>query len=89
MKQHLLEEMKYWRQSCDTSVKEISHGLTSLRDARDNVKREMHMARAQIEERMREVELMAEARLFDIVTTEEMALQTITNTLRKKQKQYV
>lgn len=86
LKVGLLEETKYWKHSCEMCIKEITCGVTSLREAQDRTKRQIHLARAQLEERIKELELLAEKRLSTIVTHEIDSLQSMCRIIEQKRK---
>jgi len=89
MKYALLREITHWQASCDTCIKHVATGVTSLREARARVKREIHCARAQLEENVRQMELETENRLQALVATEEGRLKELLGSLEKHRKKYV
>ncbi|WAR18330.1 hypothetical protein MAR_000168 [Mya arenaria] len=86
VKFELLREMKHWRKSCDRSLSDVVKGLSTLREARVRVKREIHCARALFEERLREMEQLAEKRLQALVGLEEDTLNKFAKKLTDNQK---
>ena len=86
MKYELLREIKHWKHSCSACINDITRNITSLRESRALVKREIHETRARLEEKLRELEENTERQLAEIVATEEEKLKKYVKTLSERQK---
>lgn len=88
LKCEVLREVGHWKQSCRKCITEIQHGTVLLREARAVVKRQIHSARARLENRLKELELLAEKNLDSLVGAEEKLLQDYSKSVYNEQKRY-
>ncbi|XP_060580097.1 uncharacterized protein LOC132736901 [Ruditapes philippinarum] len=86
MKYEILREIKHWKQSCSACINDIACNIVSLRESRADVKREIHEARARLEEKLRELEENSERQLVAVVTAEEEKLKKFVKKLSERQK---
>ncbi|KAL4224201.1 hypothetical protein ACF0H5_017654 [Mactra antiquata] len=74
LKYEVLSEIKHWKQSCSECISEIKGNINSLRASRATIKREINLARAQLEDALRKLEIKCEKELLDLTNKEEKTM---------------
>lgn len=86
MKYELLREIKHWKHSCKRCIDDVTSSIRSLRESRAEVKREINASRAQLVEKLKELDEISEKQVNDVVAKEEETLKNFVKQLTDRQK---